>query len=198
MTGLLSASDLVSVFDAALLWFDKDPDEQLLGYPYEAGWIVLLTRDREVHDLACSIMNEIEQGNMKAVRSSWLSGLPDDWKSRLGLPGGRDPRGTTVLAGSLADFARTRRERPGFLAHLISDPATHTGAAGRPTSRHLVEAEMRRRADAGELASTVSAEGKHLSGWLQDTHPRFPPLKPKSIANSLGGLYRQLKAKIPK
>jgi len=56
-----TASDIISVLDAALLWYGKDPKQKLLGYGHY-GWIVLLTRDREVYDLAYDILQEIEGG----------------------------------------------------------------------------------------------------------------------------------------
>jgi len=73
-----------------------------------------------------------------------------------------------------------------------------TGAAGRPTSMHLIEAEMRRRFDAREQLPTMRQEAEHLSQWLPMEHPLAAPTKPKTIKNQLGARYKQLKAQIPK
>jgi len=58
------------------LWLGKNPDEQLHGYGLD-GWIVLLTRDHQVHHLALAL-------------------TPDLWKDRLNSPGEFDPRGTKI------------------------------------------------------------------------------------------------------
>ena len=119
MTELLGPSNLVSIFDAALMWFDKDPHESFSGYGLH-GWIIPLTRDREVRDLVHDLLSEIESGRMRAVRSGQLHGIPQSWKQTLGdLPGNRDPRYTMVTAQALAKFAADRGEKPEFLAHLI-------------------------------------------------------------------------------
>lgn len=73
-------------------------------------------------------------------------------------------------------------------------PDYHTGAAGRPTSRYLVEVEMKRRAEAGVLQrDSLESEVKQLSAWLKATHPSHPQMTPKTIGNVLRGLYRKLR-----
>jgi hypothetical protein len=73
-----------------------------------------------------------------------------------------------------------------------------TGAPGRRTSTHLVEAEMRRRFATGKQAPSLQAEAEHLSQWLRAAHPEAASMTAKTIQNRLGALYRQLKAQIPK
>lgn len=73
-----------------------------------------------------------------------------------------------------------------------------SGAPGKPTSMHLVEAETHARAARGELRPTMKEEAEHLSRWLIATHPGAPPLTPKTIGNRLGTLYRRLRAARPK
>jgi hypothetical protein len=132
MTGLLEVSDLVSIFDAALMWFDKDPRQSFSNYGLH-GWIIPLTRDREVRDLVHDLLLEIEGGRMRTVRSGQLQGIPQSWKQTLGdLPGNRDPRHTMVTAQALAKFAAERGEKPEFLAHLIDEKAPSV-SADRPT-----------------------------------------------------------------
>jgi hypothetical protein len=58
-----------------------------------------------------------------------------------------------------------------------------------------IEAEMRRRAAAGQLRTTLSAESKVLASWAQTTHPDERPPRAKSIQRRLGRLYQELKEK---
>ncbi len=74
-------------------------------------------------------------------------------------------------------------------------PPTSTGAPGRPTSMHLVEAEFRRRAEENLTASTLKAESEILVEWLKDTHPRSPQATPKTIKNRIRHEYNALKPK---
>jgi hypothetical protein len=189
-----TASDLISVFDAALLWYGKDPHQKLHNYGLH-GWIVLLTRDRDVRDIAYTILSEIERGAMKAVESSWISDIPESWKIRLGaLPAGRDPRHTKIAVSALTQFAVGRHEKPQFLSHLIVDSMTHTGAAGRPSAMHLVEREMEKRAAEGRSASKLSEEARQLSEWMKVEHRSLRAPTPKAISNSLRRKYQNLQA----
>ena len=67
----------------------------------------------------------------------------------------------------------------------------HSGAPGRPSSMHLVEAEYRARWHRGEAEASIGAEAKTLAEWLQNKHPDVPRLKPKSIANRLRHEHRK-------
>jgi hypothetical protein len=58
-----------------------------------------------------------------------------------------------------------------------------------------IEAEMRRRAAAGQLRDTLSAESKVLASWAQTTNPDEGPPRAKSIQRRLGRLYQELKEK---
>ena len=81
----------------------------------------------------------------------------------------------------------------------LSDQVTYfTGAPGRPTSTHLVEAEMRRRFAAGEQASSMRLEAEQLSAIISSKYPMAARITPKTIQNRFGALFRQLRAKIPK
>jgi hypothetical protein len=179
------------------MWCGKNPHQKLGGYG-QFDWIVLLIRDRDVRDVVYTILSEIESGIMEPQHSSWLTDIPESWKSRLGaVPGWRDPHHTMIAVGRLTKFAIKRGEKPKFLAHLMADSVTHTGAAGRPTSMHLVEREMKRRAAEGKLAAGLSEEARQLSEWMKLSHPDLAPPKPKTIRNSLGKKYRALKASKP-
>jgi hypothetical protein len=121
-----AASEIISIFDASLLWFDKNPNE-LPWYPGDGGWIVVLKRDQEVFDLTCMLLWEIEQKLIKVQKRSWLRNIAESWKSDLeSLPGKLDPRGTKVEIGELVEFAKRHNQKPDFLAHLIPPAATQT------------------------------------------------------------------------
>ena len=62
-----------------------------------------------------------------------------------------------------------------------------TGAPGRPSSMHLVEAELKRRisSKAPPPASNLTEEAKSLAVWLKENHPGTPTLSSKGILNSL-------------
>jgi hypothetical protein len=68
-----------------------------------------------------------------------------------------------------------------------------SGAPGRPTSMHLVEAEFRARCDRGEIQATLRAESEALAAWLRDQHPSAPKLTPTTINNRLGAAFRKHK-----
>jgi hypothetical protein len=140
----------ISVRHGALLWFGKDPEEKLQYGLF--SWIIQLTRDQEVRDIAYEILRAIDREQLVAVRLSWLPDMPDYWKSRLGpTPGNLDPNGTIVTLGALAEFAKGRANVPLFLTQMIASPSTHSGGAGRPSAMHLIDQELRRRAHTGEL-----------------------------------------------
>jgi hypothetical protein len=73
-----------------------------------------------------------------------------------------------------------------------------SGGVGRPTSRHLVEAEMKRRHDNGLMLTTLQGEAEALAAWLREDHPTEPRLTAKAIRNSLHQHYRSLRANRPK
>jgi hypothetical protein len=66
-----------------------------------------------------------------------------------------------------------------------SDEVLRTGAPGRPTSRHLVEAEAQRRLDAGDYPETLTEFSRQLAEWLKAEHPEAPPMGPSAIANCI-------------
>jgi hypothetical protein len=87
-----------------------------------------------------------------------------------------------------ADGPHLGSEQPGT---PISD---HTGAPGRPTSRHLVEIEFKRRVASGEALTTLTHEADALSDWLIQTYPKMAQMAPGTIANSIRGRHRTWKS----
>jgi hypothetical protein len=65
-----------------------------------------------------------------------------------------------------------------------------TGAPGRPTSSHLVEAELDRRIATGTVASGILKEARSLVNWLKSTHPFSPPMGEKTIKNQFSQKIR--------
>jgi hypothetical protein len=58
---------------------------------------------------------------------------------------------------------------------------------------HLVEQEMKRRKDAGEMIKvSLAKEAAYLVQWLKTEHPDAPPLTEKTIQNQLGASWRAL------
>jgi hypothetical protein len=79
-----------------------------------------------------------------------------------------------------------------------STDVVSTGLPGRPTSKHLLEPEMRRRATTRELLPKLGDECKYLAQWLLTAYPKAPHTTAKTIENSLRDLHRKLKPKPPK
>ena len=81
-----------------------------------------------------------------------------------------------------------------------SSPATETpdlgrnGAPGRPSYMHLVEAEFKRRCDAGRLEPSLTKEAAALAEWFQSAYPDVRPYTAKAIYNKLGSSYRAAKS----
>jgi hypothetical protein len=69
--------------------------------------------------------------------------------------------------------------------------APRTGAPGRPSSMHLVEAEFEARCARDEVAETITEEAEFLANWLKSEHPTLPQLKAKSIRNKLSPAFRR-------
>jgi hypothetical protein len=60
-----------------------------------------------------------------------------------------------------------------------------TGAAGRPTSKHLVIPEAQRRLDAGKYPETLTAFSGELAAWLKKAHPEAASMTAKTIGNTI-------------
>jgi hypothetical protein len=90
--------------------------------------------------------------------------------------------------------------RPGFwFADQSGSPALSFG--GRPSAMRLIEVELRRRAENGQLAPKITEESKALEVWARKhLPPDLPAPAAKSIANALRNLYKQLRgsSKVPK
>jgi hypothetical protein len=65
-----------------------------------------------------------------------------------------------------------------------------TGTPGRPTSKHLVEAEAKRRFDIDEVPETLADFASSLSDWLKKSHPQAAPMTKKAIENAFRNIWR--------
>ena len=74
---------------------------------------------------------------------------------------------------------------PTQIPEIPGKTLSHSGAAGRPTSKHLVEIELIRRIESGQkLAISKIAEAKSLSDWLASTYPKEARMTAKTIGNA--------------
>jgi hypothetical protein len=68
------------------------------------------------------------------------------------------------------------------------------GLVGRPSCMAAIEAEMKARAERGELSETLTEECRQLAEWAKNAfRPRRTPTW-KTIRNQLSSVYRQLKS----
>ena len=72
-------------------------------------------------------------------------------------------------------------------------PEPTTGAPGRPSSMHLVEAEFERRCAAGTLAPTLKEQARLLEDWFRRQYPETQPVTAKTIENRLRDPFRRAK-----
>ncbi len=93
----------------------------------------------------------------------------------------------------IADTVRAKMMRGDSVDEKADAPDPHSsGFPGRPPkAKHLIEQEFRRRADAGEVCSTLPEEAGALLEWLKGEHPSAPPPTVKTIKNNIRGLYRR-------
>jgi hypothetical protein len=130
-----------------------------------------------------------------------------DWKEETLRSGDRTYRHLrTIVASKLTpeQEAMVRRQRTGEpepptaandSTKPVSSPSPEepprSGAPGRPTSMHLVDAEFERRVKAGIVAPSLNKEAETLAAWLKKNHPTMPAAKASSIRNYLREIYRK-------
>ena len=67
----------------------------------------------------------------------------------------------------------------------------NTGFPGRPTIRHLIEEEFRRRVEERAALSVLTMEARELHAWAMKEHPRAPTPTVKTIANLIRVFHRR-------
>ena len=110
----------------------------------------------------------------------WLKGHDDFLQNRFGRQWGR----LMVLKSDVAKFWP-------FDTVVETSTPLRTGAPGRPSSSHLVEAEFAARCTRNEVEASLAEEAEVLAAWLRNKHPYSPRLAPKTIKNRLRVAYRQ-------
>jgi uncharacterized short protein YbdD (DUF466 family) len=73
---------------------------------------------------------------------------------------------------------------------LPQPPLPTTGAPGRPSNMHLVEAEFERRRQDRRMESSLAREAAALAAWFKAAHPDKQPVTAKTIANRLRARFR--------
>ncbi|MCJ2138402.1 hypothetical protein MKK69_30840 [Methylobacterium sp. J-026] len=138
-----------------------------------------------------------------------------DWQNSRGvLPRGtfRPKRDAEIVKFGLTEYFRIDLAWPSlvdqfpYLKNQVqnsSDALLRTGVVGHPTSRHVVEAEINRRANLGERYKTKSEAANALSQWLIDAYSgKAPSMSPKAMTNSLseqlGALVDPINKPLPK
>jgi hypothetical protein len=168
-------------------------------------------RDRAWRDLSLDLISRLRSGELIATGLEepltldrtrrpipvhlWQV-LRPDFKHSAAVGGGLMISGILVRRATEADqeptaVSTTVEELPEPGPDMIPEPRP----PGRPSMMPKIEAEMRRRAVAGQLRDTLSAESKVLARWAQTTHPDECPPRAKSIERRLGRLYQELKQK---
>lgn len=68
-----------------------------------------------------------------------------------------------------------------------------SGSPGRPTGRHLYEAEFRRRAELGTAEHHLASEARYLQNWVREKHPSAPQPTVCTIQNNIREMHREYK-----
>ena len=147
--------------------------------------IILPDAGLAIHSLkslsnCCSAANSTFQASPIWMRNTGLKATTTLLQNRHGRQWGR----LMVLKSDVAKFWPLD-EAAGVVYPLRS------GAPGRPTSMHLVEAKFDARCARSEVASSLAEEARYLADWLRSAHPNAPPLTDKTIKNNLRAAYRQ-------
>jgi hypothetical protein len=85
------------------------------------------------------------------------------------------------------------------ISEIRDKPLSRSGAAGRPSSKHLVENELIRRLESDQQpADSLKAEAESLSDWLKFKHPNEARMTAKTIENAFRTeLNQRVARKIP-
>ncbi len=78
----------------------------------------------------------------------------------------------------------------------VTEPdISHTGAAGRPSIAHIVDAEFKRRSECGEAHPVLADEAHVLFEWKEKNFRRAPRLTEKTIKNRIRAAHREWRLK---
>jgi hypothetical protein len=118
--------------------------------------------------------------------------------TRLAVIGAGDPAQVLFPRASLAARWPVPKpagalDLPDLLPPHGAGPPIKTGAPGRPTSMHLIEAEFQRMKAGGEVPATLAETARRLEAWLKMTHPTYPPATATTIETRLRQSFREAK-----
>ncbi len=158
-----------------------------------------------VHDARKALWRELQRGSIAASGVTGASGVrdriqPETWCDLHAFVGPddrdylmTDPNGLVGLRYDALRFP-SNQVLTVWSGKVDKDaPIFSTGAPGRPTSRHLVASELKRRAADQQLEASLAAEAQYLADWLAVAHPDAPPMRQKSVENALRSDYKSLK-----
>jgi hypothetical protein len=91
------------------------------------------------------------------------------------------------------------QDQPAEMRSADSNPTPiyatdRTGSPGRPSSKHLVENEFKRRCRAGETEETITEQAKQLSAWLHQTYPGLAQMTQGTTENAIRQEFNRNKA----
>lgn len=99
----------------------------------------------------------------------------------------------------LEELALSKNVRPAFLFDTVRPDQVPemavktvqimTGAPGRPSSMHLIEAEFDRRISINQFEKTLAEEARHLRNWFSNNYADCPLPTEKTICNRLRTKY---------
>jgi len=109
----------------------------------------------------------------------WRGGFDDSLRNRNGIRWSR-------LMLRKDDVAR--------LWPFSLEARLRTGAPGRPSSMHLIEAEFERRVAQGQVEASLAVQARVLAQWLRDLHPAYPKAGKTAIENNIRLTYKQARS----
>lgn len=112
------------------------------------------------------------------------------WLREMGIPvPARLATGPVTIEGELVPTMAA-------IAGTDEEVVLESGTPGRPPkSIHLIEQELRRRAEDDRLEPSLAEQARQLHQWLITNHPKAPPPTSGTIENRIRAEYRRLKGK---
>jgi hypothetical protein len=148
-----------------------------ISYPFSDEPLDVILSD-ELYLSSCAYIND----------EHWRGGGDDNRQDRRGVAWSRPQ----VLKSDVARWWPIAPATPPD-EHEPAIPE-RTGAPGRPSSMHLIEAEHSARWDRGEAEGTIAAEARVLRAWFQNDYTGSPVPSALTIENRIRNEHRKRKA----
>lgn len=74
---------------------------------------------------------------------------------------------------------------------VAAPPLPETGAPGRPSHMHMIEAEFEHRNQTAQIENSLAREAAALAAWFKTHHPDKQPVTAKTISNRLRSRFRE-------